>query len=181
MKHLSILALVLTFSAPRIHAQQVQPIPVWMIDSGTAINSPMNLQPGTSTVDVTSSGHSSLGPYTFHLVQAGGPVPMPTATCGGALLNFPQVSGAGVYRFQDGSLLTVKLKEGSICVDLVAGNAKVTGTFQITGGTGVFKGASGTLTGTALSTPVLFDSAMTPVFFAVSGESTGTLVLSNNS
>lgn len=179
MKHLSILALVLTLSAPCIHAQQVPPIPVWFIESGTAMNSQLNLQPGTSTTNVTSAGHSSLGAYSFHLVQAGGAVPMPSASCGGALLNFPAVTGAGVYRFQDGSLLTVKIKEAAICVDLVAGNAKVTSTYQITGGTGIFKGASGTITGTALSSPVLFDSTMSPVFFAVDGESTGTIVLSN--
>ena len=180
MKHLSTLALALTFSAPCIHAQQTQPIPVWTIDSGTAITSQLILQPGTITTDVTSSGNSSLGAYTFHLVQNASSAPVPSATCVGALLNFPALTGAGIYRFQDGSLLIVKLKEGSACVDLVAGNAKVTTTYQITGGTGIFKGASGTLTGTALSTPVLFDSTMSPVFFSVTGESTGTIVLSNN-
>jgi hypothetical protein len=180
MKHPLTLALVLTLGAASVNAQQGQPIPVWIIDSGTNAPTQTILQPGAATGEAIFAGHSSLGPFTYRELQASAPVPMPSATCGGALLNFPIVTGAGVFRFQDGSLLTVKIKEGSSCVDLAAGNAKVTLTYQITGGTGVFKNASGTLTVTGISNPVLFDAMMSPVFFAVSSEGTGTIVLSNN-
>ena len=46
-------------------------------------------------------------------------------------------------------------------------------TFQITGGTGRFKDASGILTLTETVLPVLADASNNPVFFASTGEFTG--------
>ena len=54
--------------------------------------------------------------------------------------------------------MTVKVTGGGLCVDLAAGVAQFGLTYQITGGTGRFEGASGSLTRTAIWTPVLFDS-----------------------
>ena len=48
-------------------------------------------------------------------------------------------------------------------------------TFQITGGTGRFKNASGVLTLTETVLPVLADASNNPVFFASTGEFTGTV------
>ena len=48
-------------------------------------------------------------------------------------------------------------------------------TFRITGGTGRFTGASGTLTLTEAVVVVLADAFNNPVFFAATGEFTGTL------
>ena len=48
-------------------------------------------------------------------------------------------------------------------------------TFQITGGTGRFKDASGILTLTETVLPVLADASNNPVFFAATGEFTGTV------
>ena len=48
-------------------------------------------------------------------------------------------------------------------------------TFQITGGTGRFKDASGILTLTETVLPVLADASNNPVFFASTGEFTGTV------
>jgi len=48
-------------------------------------------------------------------------------------------------------------------------------TFQITGGTGRFKDAFGTLTFSETTVPVLADALNTPVFFAVMGQFTGTV------
>jgi hypothetical protein len=48
-------------------------------------------------------------------------------------------------------------------------------TFQITGGTGRFKNASGTLAFTETVVPVLADASNNPVFFAATGEYTGTV------
>jgi len=48
-------------------------------------------------------------------------------------------------------------------------------TFQITGGTGRFKNASGSITLTETVAPVLADVSNNPVFFAATGEFTGTI------
>jgi hypothetical protein len=80
-----------------------------------------------------------------------------------------------VFRFQDGSLLNVKLTEAGDCIDLAALQAQCTMTFQITGGTGRFKDASGVLTLTEAVLPVLADASSNPVLFAATGEFTGTI------
>jgi len=85
------------------------------------------------------------------------------------------VAGAGVLRFQDGSLLKVNMTQGDDCVDLAAQQGHCTVTFQITGGTGRFKDASGVLTLTETVLPVLADASSLPVFFASTGELTGTV------
>jgi hypothetical protein len=85
------------------------------------------------------------------------------------------VAGGGVFRFQDGSLLKVNLIQAGDCIDLKALEAHCTMTFQITGGTGRFKEASGTLTLTETVVPVLADASDNPVFFASTGEFTGTV------
>ena len=71
----------------------------------------------------------------------------------------PGCGGGGVFRFQDGSLLKVAITGGAYCIDLADLTAPVghlTVTYQITGGTGRFKGASGALTLNSTLTPVVF-------------------------
>ena len=152
--------------------------PVTMTWSGTNVsNSQIILLPGFPTGESTEAGHSSLGAFNHQELSAGGP---PSGTCGGPnLIYFPSMAGAGVYRFQDGSLLTTKIEQGSVCVDVTIPQGHVTVTYQITGGTGRFKNASGTLMMAATAAPVLFDAMDSPVFYTASGETTGTIVLSN--
>src|SRR5207244_13608017 len=66
----------------------------------------------------------SLFPYTtlfrstFRNVTADetSPPSQPPSTCSGSThLYLPRVAGAGIFRFQDGSLLNVKLIQGSDC------------------------------------------------------------------
>ena len=71
--------------------------------------------------------------------------------------------------------MKVNLTQGGDCIDLAAQEGHCTLTFQITGGTGRFKNASGTLTFTETSVPVLADASHNPVFFAATGEFTGTV------
>jgi hypothetical protein len=71
--------------------------------------------------------------------------------------------------------LKVNLTQGADCVDLAAQQGHCTLTLQITGGTGRFKDASGTLTLTETNVPVLADALNNPVFFASIGEFTGTV------
>ena len=99
--------------------------------------------------------------------------PYPSSTCSG--LFFPRVAGAGILRFQDGSLLTVNLTQGGDCIDLVHLVGHCTLTFQISGGTGRFRDASGVLTLTETAHPVLADAFSNPVFFTETGHLTGTV------
>lgn len=166
-KHFATAALMLNLGVASVYAQQV---PVTLSFSGTAVPSTINIQPGAVTSEYNFAGNSAIGPFTFRIVNASS---QPPGTCPAA--NHPYF-GAGVLRFQDGSLLMVNLTQGSDCIEITSTGpvAHCARTFQITGGTGRLKNATGgtiVLTGTIL--PVLFDAANDPVFFAVTGELTG--------
>ena len=85
------------------------------------------------------------------------------------------MAGAGVFRFQDGSLLIVTVMDGSGCINLAAGNAALTVNYQITGGTGRFEGASGNLTMTATLTAVLRNASNAPALLTNTGKFEGTV------
>jgi hypothetical protein len=174
MKHIATMALMLTVGVASLYAQQHS---VKMAFSGTAAPSTVNLQlPNTITSEETIAGNGTLGPFTFRNIRASAASPEPSSTCSGLnQLYFPSITGAGVFRFQDGSLLKVNLTQGGDCIDFAALEAHCTFTFQITGGTGRFKDASGVLTLTETDLPVLADAFHNPVFFADSGEFTGTV------
>jgi len=154
---------------------------VKMTFSGTAANSSINnlLQPASSNTEYDLTGKGALGRFTLHLVNAepNSPPPTPPDTCSDPNKLYLKVdTGAGVFRFRDGSLLYVQLTPGgSDCIDFVAGQALCIRALQITGGTGRFKNASGTLTLTETLIPMLADTSGIPVFFAATGEITGTI------
>jgi len=174
MKHIATVALMLNLGVAGVYAQQR---PVKMTFSGTVEPSTINLQPGTNTDEQNLAGNGTLGPFTFRELHADIAAPQPSSTCSGPTkLYFPTVAGAGVFRFQDGSLLTVSITQGAICIDLAAGMAHLTLTYQLTGGTGRFKSASGALTSTALWTPVLFNGPNSAVLLTTTGEFQGTVV-----
>jgi hypothetical protein len=173
MKHIATVVLMLNLGVAGVYAQQKR---VKMTASGTLEPSTLNLQPNTNTDEQNLAGKGTLGRFTFRELHADPASPQPSSTCSGPThLYFPNVAGGGVFRFQDGSLLTVGVTAGSsICIDLAAGMAHLTQTYQITGGTGRFKGASGTLKLTAILTPVVFNADS--VFLATdTGEFEGTV------
>jgi hypothetical protein len=174
MKNIATVALMLHLGVAGVYAQQRT---INMTFSGTAAASSVNLQyPGTNNSEDNSAGTGSLGPFTFRNVRAIAAAPQPSSTCSGPTkIHFPSVAGAGVFRFQDGSLLKVYLTQGSDCIDFAAQQAHCTMTFQITGGTGRFKGASGNITLAETVVPVLADALSNPAFFASTGEFTGTI------
>ncbi len=173
MKHIATMALMLNLGVASVYAHEE---PVKMTFSGTFAPSTINLQPDTNTDEEHFAGNGTLGRFTFRNIRADTASPQPSSTCSGpAQLYFPSVAGAGVFRFQDGSLLTVKLTQGAACIDLAAQEGHFTETYQITSGTGRFKEASGTLTLTDTVLPVLADASNNPVFFAATGEFTGTV------
>ena len=176
MKHTATVALMLNLGVAGIYAQQR---PVTMTFSGNGASaSPINLQyPNTSTIEENVAGSGALGPFTLRNVtaEASSPSSQPSTCSGPTKLYFLRVAGAGVFHFQDGSLLNVKLTHGDDCIDLVANEGHCTLTFQVTGGTGRFKDASGALTYTETAVPVLADYFNNPVFFDETGELTGTV------
>ena len=173
MKHIATLALMLQLGVASVYAQQD---PVKMHYSGSNVATTINLQDGTVTDEEILAGNGTLGPFTLRELHADTASPQPSSTCSGPTqLYFPIVTGAGVFRFQDGSLLTVRITEGAVCADLTAGVGHLTVTYQITGGTGRFKGASGTLTLTATLTPVLFNASNAPELLTNTGEFAGTV------
>ena len=174
MKHLATVALMLNLGIAGVYAEQK---PVTMTFQGTAGASAINLQhSGTNNSEDNSAGNGTLGPFTFRNVRAIAVSPQSSSTCSGPnQFYFPSNVGAGVFRFQDGSLLKVNLTQGGDCIDLAAQEAHCALTFQITGGTGRFKNASGVLSFAETVAPVLADATNNPVFFAATGEFTGTV------
>ena len=171
MKYMATVALMLTLGVTGVYAQDERPVK--MTFSGTNVATTINLRPGTITDEHQSAGRGSLGAFTFrelHADQGGAP---PSPTCSGP--HFLVVAGAGVFRFQDGSLLSVGITEGDGCVNLTAGVALLTVKYQISGGTGRFEGASGELTMTATQRSVLRNAAGMPALLMFTGEFEGTI------
>ena len=175
MKHLATVALILNLGVAPAYAQDES---VKMAYSGTSGASATNLQqPGTQTVEENFEGNGALGPFTIRIISAETTSPQqPPSTCSGpSNIYFSRKTGAGVLRFQDGSLLIVNMTHGADCIDLEKQQGHCTLTLRITAGTGRFENASGVLTLTETNVPVLTDALNNPVFFASTGEFTGTV------
>ena len=171
--YLPVTALILAALAVPAAAQS-QPGDVNMTLSGTSARSTVDLAAGAPTAEYSLTGDGTLGPFSFRTVSTGAAAPQQSSTCSGSnKLYFPTTAGGGVFRSQDGSLLTVNLTGGDDCIDLSAGQARCTRIYQITGGSGRFKGASGNVTMTLTVVPILADASNNPVLFAATGEFTG--------
>ena len=174
MKYIATMALMLNLGVASVYAQHQT---VKMAVSGTSVPSTVNLQqPNATNNEENYAGFGTLGSFTFRDVRAIPNAPQPVSTCSGPTkIAFLGYVGGGVLRFQDGSLLNVSLTQGSDCIDLSVLQAHCILYFQVTGGTGRFKNATGLLTLTETVVPVLADANSNPVFFAATGEITGTV------
>lgn len=180
MKHIATMALLLNLGIAGAYAQEK---PVRMTFSGTEGASAIDLQypdPHSgvkNTGEFVFGGNGTLGSFTFRNVEADSDLrfPQQSSACPADQAFFATIAGGGVFRFRDGSLLTVKLKEGYDCIDFVALVAHCTRIFEITGGTRRFKDASGELTLTEAVTPVIANAAGLPAFFAATGKFKGTV------
>jgi hypothetical protein len=171
MKHLTTIALMLNLAIASVYAQQT---PVKMTFSGTGGASPIDLkQPNAHTGEENVAGSGTLGSFTLRDVRATSLAPQPSSTCAG--IYFPSLAGAGLLRFQDGSLLQVTLVQGGDCIDMVHMLGHCTLTLKIVGGTGRFQNASGVLTYTETAVPLLADDSKIPVYFSETGTITGTI------
>ena len=193
MRHLTAAALILTFAIASLYAQQPAEEHsgarrVTMRFSGSTMSTALAIAPNTLNHESQVAGNSSLGPFTYRGLWADDPGSQAPGSCGNGFgPNFRIVAGAGVFRFEDGSLLAVQLTEGTLCVD-IADPAHPVGrqfeTYRITGGTGRFEHAAAscgatagdcTLQLTAVRGLVLRDSSGAPKFFTFTGELHGTL------
>src|SRR5262245_20221618 len=163
-------SLMLHLGVAGLYAQEKR---VKMTFSGTNVATTINLRANTITDETHLAGGGSLGPFTFRELHADGASPQPPSGCLGP--NFGVLAGAGVFRFEDGSLLIVSVADGSGCINLAAGQAALTVTYQITGGTRRFKESSGSLTMTATLMPVLGNASNAPALLTNTGKFEGTV------
>jgi hypothetical protein len=176
VKRIAMAALVAHLAVPSVSAEDGS-TNVRMTASGTMTATTINLQDNTITDDEDLAGDGTLGVFTFHGLRADArapAVPAPPATCATPLF-FPVVNGAGVFRFDDGSLLVVNITGGGICIDLSAGMAQLTETYEIARGTGRFKSASGTLHLRVTVMPVLFNAEGGAQWLTMTGKFEGTV------
>lgn len=174
MKYIAIAALLLSVGVTGASAQQTS---VKMTFSGTAANSAVNLQQSDSSMDEDNfAGGGALGPFTVRNIRSLPNSPTPSSTCSGDdQIHFTETLGGSVFRFGDGSLLVLKLTVGSDCINLVTQEADCVLTFQITGGTGRFRNASGTLTMTEKALPAVLDAGNNPAVYIATGNFAGTI------
>jgi hypothetical protein len=171
MIHIATIALMFNLGVAGVYAQEW---PVKMTFSGTNVATMINLQPNTVTDEQHSAGNGTFGAFTFRELHADGPVaPQPSSGCSGP--NFVVLAGAGVFRFQDGSLLIVTIKDGSGCINPAVGKSALSVNYQITGGTGRFEGASGSLTNTATLRTVLRNASNASALLTLTGVIEGTV------
>jgi hypothetical protein len=193
MRNLTTVVLMLNLGIASLYAQQPaeehsRATRVRTRFSGNTMSITLAIAPNTSNHESHVTGNSSPGPFTYRGLWADDPDSQSSGSCGtGFGPNFRLVVGAGVFRFEDGSLLTVQLTEGALCVDMADPAhpvARQFETYQITGGTGRFKYAAAscgatagdcTLQLTATRGLVLRDSSGAPKLFTFTGEFQRTL------
>jgi hypothetical protein len=193
MRHLTTAALVLYLGVASLYAQNFgkehatgRRVNMWF--SGSIISSALPLSPVTLNHEEHLEGNGNLGPFTYRGLWADDPATRTVGPCGdGSGPNFQVTFGGGVFRFRDGSLLTVTLTNGVLCIDLSDPARPVGGlteTFRITDGTGRFDGIGAscavtpedcTLQLTATRGVVLRDSANAVKFMTSVGEIEGTV------
>jgi hypothetical protein len=174
MKHVATMALIVTLGAAGVSAEER---PVKMRFSGSFVPTSIVMQPDTITDEELLAGNGALGSFTFRKLRTDALAAKPSEACSGpSQMNIPVVAGGGVFRFEDGSLLTVVIsEEGTLCIDFDARVAHLTESYRITGGTGRFKGASGTLALRATVRAALFTTSGQAVLLTSTGELEGTV------
>jgi len=193
MRHLTTAALMLNLGIASLIAQQPadehsHARRVRMRFSGSTMSTTLALAPNTLNHESHVAGNSPLGPFTYRGLWADDPASQTSGSCGSGFgPNFRIVAGGGVFRFEDGSLLTVQLTEGTQCIDIADPARPVGrqfGTYQIKGGTGRFKHAEAscgatagdcTLQLTSTLGVVLRDSSGAVKFLTFTGEFQGTV------
>ena len=149
-----------------------------MAFSGSMVPTAVDVQPNTITDEELLAGDGTLGSFTFRKLRTDDTVPVSFGACGSGFgPTVRVVAGGGVFRFEDGSLLTVAVTEGVLCVDLDHLVGHLTETYQVTGGTGRLRGATGSLQSTGTLKPVMFSASNAAVLLTNAGHLKGTIQL----
>lgn len=174
MKHITTAALLLTLGVATGYAHER---PVKMSSSGTSAGSTVDLKiPGTTTGENNFAGKGTLGSYTFREIEAETGRQAPPQLV--FWCEFPLHHGGG----GSGRISLPRRRFAEChpqgrdrCIDLDAQQAHCTRTFKVISGTGRFKDAKGVLEFVETIGPVLADATGNPIFFASTGEFTGTI------
>ena len=173
MKRIAIVVLVAQFGVAGVFAAE-RSTNVRMKVSGDSLATTISLADNdTITDEETLAGDGTLGSFTFHALRTDGLAAVPPATCAPPLVFFPVVTGSGVFRFDDGSLLVVNITGGGGCIDFSTGVAQLIETYEVVRGTGRFAHASGTLTLTGALMPVVFNTSGNPQLLTITGKLDG--------
>jgi hypothetical protein len=170
LKVLATTALVLTFGVAAGYAQDNE---VRMKSSGPELVTAVNQGTNTTTCEEKLAGDGSLGHFTYRGLRADSNSFTITNACPNG--NLAVTTGAGIFRFDDGSLMSVNITGGSICIDANE-LGHLTETYQVTGGTGRFQNATGELSHTATLNVILFDASSNPLLLTHTGWFSGTVV-----
>jgi hypothetical protein len=159
------------------NSRQAQP--TRMTFSGSMVPTSIDVQPDTITDEELLAGNGTFGPFTFRKLRTDETSAAFFGSCGsGVGPSIRVVAGGGVFRFEDGSLLTVTITEGVLCVDVDHGVGHLAETYQITGGTGRFEGATGALRSTGTLSAVVFNASETAALLLTNaGQLQGTVQL----
>jgi hypothetical protein len=107
-------ATIILMAALALPAAAQKHKPLKMTFSGSKVATTIDLGPNTRTDEVLLAGNSTLGRFTFRGLRADELSPQSFGTCGdGSGPDVRVAAGGGVFRFQDGSLLTIKLTGGT--------------------------------------------------------------------
>lgn len=177
MKRIVTVALMVHVAVAGAFAAEERSANVRMTASGDMLATTTNLQDHTITDEENLAGDGTLGSFTYHGLRSDADTPQspdPPATCATPLF-FAVKTGAGVFRFEDGSLLVVNVTGGGICIDLAAGMARLVETYEIARGTGRFLHAAGSLTLTTTVIPMVFNAAGGAQFLTLTGKFEGTV------
>jgi len=151
---------------------------VKMTFSGSMVPTSLDVQPDTITDEELLAGNGTLGPFTFRKLRTDETSPLFFGSCGsGAGPSIRVTAGAGVFRFEDGSLLMVTITEGVLCVDFEHQVGHLTEKYEITGGTGRLKDATGALQATGTLSAVMFSASGAAVLLTNTGQLQGTIQL----
>ena len=170
MKRMLTIVLMLLFGVAAGYAQDSS---VKMQSSGPELVTAFNVQVNTTTCEEKLAGSGSLGHFTYRGLRVDSNNFTVTDACPNGYLQV--TGGEGIFRFSDGSLMSVNITGGSICIDANQ-LGHLTETYQVSSGTGRFQKATGDLSHTATLNVVLSDASGNPLLLTHAGEFDGTII-----
>jgi hypothetical protein len=147
--------------------------PLKLTYSGTMVATTIDIAPGTVTDEEQLAGTGTLGKFTFRKLRVDALVPT-FGGCGkGVGPIFAVTGGAGVFRFEDGSLLNVTVTQGVLCVD-VSNPQNLVGylneTYPVVSGTGRFQNVAASCATTPSDCTFKSNGTLSAILFDSTGQ-----------